>query len=159
MAKLVKFIDGKFVCWSRVDLDNGEPIWISVARTGVLVKKSKWGLMGEKLYKANAHEANRTAGALLTIYFDEGIKEEYDVIHNITNHLLFAFTLAAMVSESASQLSIRLNSDLQTLAYERTLQSFEKLKKFGNRVPEPVNEQANKSEGNSKTHSDKFKKS
>ena len=106
MAKLLKFKDGKFLCWSRVDLGNGEPIWISVARNGVLVKKSKWGLMGEKLYSSNALEANLTAGALLTIYFDEGIKKEYDVIHNITNHLLFAFTLAAMVSESASQLSI-----------------------------------------------------
>jgi hypothetical protein len=156
MAKLVKFKDGKFVCWSRVELDNGEPIWISIARTGVLVKKSKWGLMGEKLYSANAYESNRTAGALLTIYFDEGIKEEYDVIHNITNQLLFAFTLVAMASESASQLSIRLNSDLQTLAHERTLQSAEKLKKFGNRVLESANKQAKKSEGNSKIHSDKY---
>ncbi len=105
-----------------------------------MVKKSKWGLMGEKLYNAKAYDANRTAGALLTLYFDEGIKEEYAVIHNITNHLLFAFTLAAMVSESASQLSIRLNSDLSSLADERILQSIEKLKKFGNRVMEPINE-------------------
>lgn len=156
MANLVKFKDGKFLCWSRVDLDNGEPIWISVARTGVLVKKSKWGLMGEKLYKANANEANQTAVALLAIYLDEGIPEENDLLNNMTNPLLHAFTLAAMVSESSSQLSSRLNSDLQVLAHEKILQSAEKLKKFGNPVLEHLNEQANKSEGNSKTHSDKY---
>jgi len=144
MAKLVKFKDGKFVCWSRVDLDNGEPIWISVARTGVMVKKSKSGLLGEKLYNANAYEANRTSGALLTIYLDEGFvkgfKEKYDTLNSITNPLLRAFTQAAMDSESASQLSIRLNSDLQTLADEINFQFAEKLKKFGNRVLEHINE-------------------
>jgi hypothetical protein len=145
MAKLVKFKDGRFVCWSRVDLDNGEPIWISVARSGVLVKKSRGGLFGEKLYKANAYDANRTVVALCTICLQEGIPEEYDLLNNMTNPLLRAFTLEAMVSESASQLSIKLNSDLCTLANERSLQSFEKLKKFGNGVLEPINEQANKS--------------
>lgn len=150
MAKLVKFLDrGMFGCWSRVDLDNGEPIWISIARTGVLVKKSKWGIMGEKLYSANAYEANRTAVALLAIYIDEGIPEENDLLNNMNNPLLHAFTLAAMDSESASQLSIRLNSDLQALAHERALNSAEKLKNFGNPIIEPIKEQANKSDGNS----------
>jgi len=148
MAKIVKFKDGNFVCWSRVDLDNGEPIWISVARSGVMIKKSKWGLLGEKLYSANAYEANLTAVALIAIYLDEGIPEEDDLLNNMTNHLLRTFTLAAMESESASQLSIRLNSDLHALAHERILQSMEKLKKFGNNVIESVNEQAHKSENN-----------
>jgi hypothetical protein len=70
MAKLIKFMDGKLSCWSRVDLDNGEPIWISVAHSGVLVKKSKWGILGEKIYQANGYEANITDSALLTIYWD-----------------------------------------------------------------------------------------
>jgi hypothetical protein len=148
MAKLVKFMDGKFSCWSRVDLDNSDPIWISVSHTEVMVKKSRWGILGEKLYKANAYESNLTASALLTIYWDDGIKEEYEVINNMTNILLSAFTLAAMVSKSATDLSNRLNKGLQVLAQERTLQSYEKLKKFENRVPEPLNKQANKSEGN-----------
>jgi hypothetical protein len=151
MAKLLKFKDGKFVCWSRVDLDNGEPIWISVARTGVVVKKSISGLLGENLYNANAYEANRTVVALCTIYLHEGIPEEYDLLNNMTNPLLRAFTLEAMVSGSASQLSTRLNSDLCTFADERTLQFSEKLKNFGNRLLEPINEQANNSEENSKT--------
>jgi len=41
MAKLVKFKDGKVFCWYRVDLDNGEPIWIGVMGQNVIVKKSK----------------------------------------------------------------------------------------------------------------------
>ncbi len=79
MAKLVKFMDGKFFCWSRVNLDNGEPIWISVAHNGVLVKKSKWGILGEKIYQANRSESNLTASALFTVYWDEAIKEEFDI--------------------------------------------------------------------------------
>jgi hypothetical protein len=110
MAKIVKFVDGKFSCWSRIDLDNGDPIWISVSHTGVMVKKSKWGILGENIYKANASEANLTAGDLLTVYWDEAIKEEFDIINRMTNPLLSAFTLVAMVSESANQLSIRLRN-------------------------------------------------
>jgi hypothetical protein len=124
MAKLVKFMDGKVFCWSRVDLDNGDPIWISVSQTGVIVKKSKWGILGEKLYKANAYESNLTAGALLTIYWDEGIKEEYEVINRMSNPLLSAFTLAAMVSKSANELSIHLKTARKS-ANEQVMRSTE----------------------------------
>jgi len=110
MAKLVKFMDSKFSCWSRVDLDNGDPIWISVSHTGVMVKKSRWGILGEKLYKANAYESNLNASALLTIYWDEAIKEEYEIINRMKNPLLSAFTLVAMVSKSANNLSVNLNT-------------------------------------------------
>jgi hypothetical protein len=135
MAKLVKFMDGKFACWSRVDLDNGEPIWISVAHSGVLVKKSKWGIMGEKLYKANAHESHLTGAALLSLYMDDGIKAEYDMMHKISNYILFAFTLAAMVSESSNQLSINLKNARESAkehvkkSAEEMMARFDKLRK------------------------------
>ncbi len=49
MGKLVIYMDDKTHCWSRVDLENGDPVWIIVAQTGVVVKKSRLGLMGATL--------------------------------------------------------------------------------------------------------------
>jgi hypothetical protein len=43
-------------------MDNGDPCWISIANTGVLVKKSKLGLLGEKLY--SSEEPGKTVTAI-----------------------------------------------------------------------------------------------
>lgn len=69
------------------------------------------------------------------IYGNAIKKEEYDLMdNNISNPHLFNFTLAAMDSESASQLSMRLNSDyFKALADEKRSQFMEKLDKFGTR--------------------------
>jgi len=69
-TKLVRFLDddskGR---WANITMDNGDPCWISVAQTGVLVKKSKIGLFGAKLYEeTNLHEVATTAFSLSTKY-------------------------------------------------------------------------------------------
>ena len=45
MGKLIRFEEGK-ARYARVDLDSTDPIWISVAQTGVLVKRSRLGFLG-----------------------------------------------------------------------------------------------------------------
>jgi len=51
MASLVRFGDSAHQCWSRVDLDSGEPIFISLAQGKIVVKRSNIGLMGPKLFQ------------------------------------------------------------------------------------------------------------
>ena len=50
MTTLKDFTDDGRGCFANVRMDNDDPCWISVASSGVIVKKSKLGLLGEKLY-------------------------------------------------------------------------------------------------------------
>ena len=45
-TKIMDFKDDKNGCWSRINLADGSPLFISIAKTGVLVRKSKSGLFG-----------------------------------------------------------------------------------------------------------------
>lgn len=104
MGNIVRFADSGKQCWSRVDLENGDPIFISVAQSGVLVKRSNLGFMGAKLYsESNVYKAAATAEAL-----DSQISA-YALPANLTNSILRAFTQAALEATSAADLSIRLN--------------------------------------------------
>jgi hypothetical protein len=51
MSKLIAFRDTSIECWARVDLPDGSPLFISIAKTGVTIRKSKSGLFGPKLYE------------------------------------------------------------------------------------------------------------
>ncbi len=105
MGKLVRYMDeGEAGCWSRVDLENGDPVWISVAQTGVVVKKSRLGLMGATLYKeSNLYVVAETAQAL------DAQSGEYLTPKGMVNLVLRAFTQAALECTSAAQLAARLN--------------------------------------------------
>ncbi len=109
MGKLIRYLDGKTGCWSRVNLVNGYPIWISVPQTGVMVKKSRMGLMGAKLYnETNVYNAAKTAQAL-----DKEIGQ-YTTPTEMTNPVLRAFTQVALECKSAAELSVRLNRALES---------------------------------------------
>jgi hypothetical protein len=104
MGKLLRYADSNTQCWSRVNLPNGDSIWISVAQSGVLVKRSRLGLLGAKLYhEKNVYRAAMTASAL----DDEFVA--WTTPDEMNNPVLRAFTQAALEAETASQLSIRLN--------------------------------------------------
>jgi len=48
---------------------NNDPCWIGIAKTGILVKKSKMGLFGAKLYEEkNIYKAAKTAQELSEQY-------------------------------------------------------------------------------------------
>ena len=110
MSRILRFKDTHFACWSRVNLDNGDPIYISVAYRGVLVKRSRTGLLGAILFKEiNVYKAARTAEKL-----DSEI-DQYDTPSKMTNIVLKAFTQAAFEAESSAQLSVRLNRALESI--------------------------------------------
>jgi hypothetical protein len=49
MGRLVRHEERK-ARYARVDLESGEPVWISVAQAGVIVRQSRLGLIGRKIY-------------------------------------------------------------------------------------------------------------
>jgi hypothetical protein len=105
MGKLVRYSDSQSKCWSRVDLDNGEPIFISAASTGVIVKKSKLGIMGPKLYSET--------DVSKIMYIVQALSDQirtYDLPFSMTNPILRSFTQAALEAKSSEDLSARLNA-------------------------------------------------
>ena len=70
MPKLLRFMDhDRRGRWAQISMDSGDPCWIGIARTGVLVKRSQIGLFGTKLYEEkNLHHAARTGQALASLY-------------------------------------------------------------------------------------------
>lgn len=50
MGKLIRYIDDARACFARVDWISRESAFISIAQTGVLIKRSRYGIFGAKLY-------------------------------------------------------------------------------------------------------------
>lgn len=91
MAKLHSYKDSRTGCYANVRMDNGDPCFISVAQTGVLVKRSRLGVFGAKLYEEKrVYDAAVTAKALPYLYRDRLTPE------GITNPILNAFTNAVL---------------------------------------------------------------
>ena len=70
MTKLDRFLDDdRKGRWANLRMDNGDPCWVGIAQAGVLVKKSKIGLFGAKLYEEkNTCKAASTALVLNNLY-------------------------------------------------------------------------------------------
>ncbi len=66
MTELLRFLDDdRKGRWGNIRMDNGDPCWVGIAQTGILVKKSKIGIFGARLYEEkNVYKAARTAQAL-----------------------------------------------------------------------------------------------
>jgi hypothetical protein len=103
-TKLILYRDTQRHCWARVDLASGEPIYISVARSGIIVKRSSLGLFGRKLYRSNIHRAAITARAL------EAQTRSRLTPDDMTSPALRAFTQAALEARSSDELASRLNN-------------------------------------------------
>ena len=99
MSKLISFVDTKNACWSRVNLDSDEPIWISVSQSGVLVKRSKLGIFGSILFKGvDVIESGDVARNLSEVITEYSLPED---MHNI---VLKSFTQSAINSHSSVEL-------------------------------------------------------
>ena len=107
-TKLILYRDTRNQCWARVDLASGEPICISVARTGIIVKRSSLGLLGPKLYRSSIHRAAIIAQAL------DAQTRSHLTPDDMTNPALRAFTQAALEARSSAELVSRLNEPLKT---------------------------------------------
>jgi len=52
MTELTRFMDHNWKGrWANIRMDMGDPCWVGIAQTGILVKKSKVGWFGAILYE------------------------------------------------------------------------------------------------------------
>ena len=105
ISQLIRFQDNGIQCWSRVDLDSGEPIYISIAQSGVLVKKSNLGLFGAKLY--DEPNANITAIKTKNLYSQI---ELWTIPEDIQNPILRVFTQTAINCKNVTEYKLKINA-------------------------------------------------
>jgi hypothetical protein len=112
MTKLHNYKDGKTGCFANILMDDGDPCFISVAHTKVLVKKSNIGMLGEMLFQENeVYKAGNTAKALKFLYPERLTPD------GITNPVLNAFTNAVLHCSNLGEVTRVLNeavSDAET---------------------------------------------
>jgi hypothetical protein len=90
--------------YAKLTLSNGDPILISLAQSGILVKKTKFGILGAKLYEeTNIFKAAMTAKAL-TVFFENCIAPK-----EIQNPVLREFVNGVMICQTAAEVTILLN--------------------------------------------------
>jgi hypothetical protein len=104
MTKLHSYEDSQTGCYANIRMDNGDPCFISVAQSGVLVKKSRIGFLGAKLYEQGVYDAAMTAKALAFL-LDEMLAPE-----SITNPVLKSFTNAVLHCSTLAEAARILNS-------------------------------------------------
>jgi len=108
MAGLHSFQDNRTGCYANIRMDNGDPVYVGVAQTGVVVKKSKIGLFGAKLYvSGTVYEAAETARALDTLFPD------YVTPDGMTNPVLRSFTNAALHCSSTAEVTNVINTAVE----------------------------------------------
>lgn len=102
MGTLIRFQDDQRGCFSRVDWESGEPAFISIAQTGVLVKRSRMGLFGMKLYV----ETDIYDCAAMSRVLDEqvlGAESLLAIPNGLFSPVLQSFTRLAMETKSAAE--------------------------------------------------------
>jgi hypothetical protein len=79
MVKFLYFADDKRNgCGATVRFETGEPCLVSVAQSGIIVKKSRYGLFGPMLYAEKVVYKNvRCAAALAYLFQDKRIPDEF----------------------------------------------------------------------------------
>jgi hypothetical protein len=105
--QLHSYKDDSGGCYSNIRMNNGDPCFVSVARSGVLVKRSRTGLFGAKLYKKDAYESAMTAAAL------DGLYPKRLTPEGMTNPVLVSFTNVILHCSSLSEASTVLNEAVE----------------------------------------------
>jgi hypothetical protein len=104
MTKLHSYEDSRTSCYANIRMDNGDPCFISVAQSGVRVKKSRIGFLGAKLYEQGVYDAAMTAKALAYL-LDERLAPE-----DMTNPVLKSLTNAVLHCSTLEEATRMLNS-------------------------------------------------
>ena len=110
MPELLRFKDDdRKGCWANIRMDNGDPCWVSIAQTGVLVKKSREGSFGAKIYaEKNIHEVAKKVAALVQLYPDMVTPPE------MLNIVLISFVNAVLHCSSLADVSRVLNEAVES---------------------------------------------
>lgn len=96
MTRILAFMDTDRARWARFRMADGEPCWVGIAATGILVKRSKLGLFGRKIYEEkNLDRAARLMGALDEAFPFDGTPEDLSspVLQPVANAILHCQSL------------------------------------------------------------------
>ena len=100
-------------CGATVRFDTGEPCTLSIARIGILVKKSRLGFGGAVLYdEKNVYKAGNTAMALTYLFPEKRFPD------GISNPVLRGFFNAILHCSSCAEVARTLNEAV-SLAEEK----------------------------------------
>jgi hypothetical protein len=92
---------------ATIRLDSGEPCLISIAQTGVRVKKTRFGFLGPVLYnEENVYRAAATARALSERFPNNLLPAEF------SNPVLRAFANAVLHCSTCAEVAVTLNEAL-----------------------------------------------
>jgi len=106
MTEIHSYQDNKLGCYANIRMDNGDPVWISVAQTGVVIKKSKLGLFGPKLFVSrDAYHAAKAAEVLDGQFDDTNIPEGY----SFSNPVLKAIVKACLSCSRIEEFTLLVN--------------------------------------------------
>lgn len=100
MGTLHSYKDTKHQCWANVRMANNDPVWISVAQTGVVIKKSRLGLFGPKLFVSrDLSQLASVCMALEDELIDTALPSDCDLTHPV----LSLFVKACLNCDSVSE--------------------------------------------------------
>jgi hypothetical protein len=109
MATLHNFKDNNTGCYSNLRMSNGDPCFVSVAQTGIMVKRSKLGILGPKIYEnRDLVECADVAKALTYLYPEDRLPTGFN------NPVLKAITNAGMHCETLAEVTAMLNEAIST---------------------------------------------
>jgi hypothetical protein len=108
-VEILHFADSpKLGCGANVRFANGEPCMLSIAQSGVWVKKSRFGLFGAVLYnEKNAFINAQRTGALAYLFPNKQFPD------GISNLSLRAFFNAILHCSNAAEVCITLNQAVE----------------------------------------------
>jgi hypothetical protein len=108
-------------CGANVRFENGEPCMLSIAQSGIRVKKSRFGLFGAVLYdEKNAHINAQRTGALAYLFPDKLFPD------GISSPNLRAFFNAILHCRNAAEVCVTLNQAIE-LAEKRAGCKFDEI--------------------------------
>ncbi|MBU1053877.1 MAG: hypothetical protein KKC46_08610 [Proteobacteria bacterium] len=114
MGKLIKFLDDAKACLARVALNRREYVFISIAQVGVLVKRSRFGIFGPKLYE----ETNISSCMKMSKTLDKNLLSHKSLSYlpkSMNDPVLKSFTRLAIESNSRVEFCAKIEKAKQLI--------------------------------------------
>ena len=100
LTRIIRFQDNENACYASLRLGNGEPCHISVARKSIIVRRSRFGLFGRKLYRELDAGRNAAVAEALDALYPANL-----LPRGFSNPMLSAFTNSVLQCGSAEEVT------------------------------------------------------
>lgn len=148
MTKLIRFLDDEHKGHrANIQMDNGDPCLVSVIQAGILVKRSRLGLFGAKLYEEkNINKSAKIAKILSGQYRDDLTPDDMrePVLKSVVNTVLHCSDLAE-VTRALNKADLKVESQakdadvIRSVFFKNSLMAIaERLRKIKG-IPESEN--------------------